>query len=1093
MEQAITGSYSISTNQSYSKMGSVVYDMAERIIENLHSVADQSCGRSQGRCFNIALQKLEDEISSIRKVAVDAEKKQAHDQEVRDWLAKVEDALHDVDNLADEFRSTSRRSSSGKKIIREVGNFFSSSCQLVFWRKFDHNIKKCMEELHNLREIGSSLKLEEQSEEVAFDGLWKSISSPPSQNTNIGRENEKEKILKRLSGSIDDRESLAVLPIVGTAGVGKTMLAQLVYNDDMVRNRFDLRMWLPVSKSWNINWIYTEVVQSAIDSTNDMNSLMVIGDIEFNMAYVREKIATKRFLLVLDDVWMNEYCEDAWGNFKAHLEGHGAKKGSRIIVTTRDETVARMTGTMESFPLSGLPEDQSWSVFVSFFPDRQLLSDVLISETGKNIVNSCKGNPFAIRAISGMLLFKDPETKWQSMERELSQRFQNEEDVSATTVELSYNDLPSNLKKCFAYCSLFPRDYEIDVQTVIKLWMSEGLIRQEDVGYECFLKLLWRSFFNESKRDEEDKVTKCKMQNLMHDHAKFLFRNRFITFGSNFEGEIIDVKRMRHVSFDLHLDSLWQIPNTLLDAKDIRTIVLPSQLRWEIGGRSDESICGKIVSKFKCLRTLDLHNSGIKAVPDSISELKFLRYLDLSQNRDIKALPKSFTKLQYLQTLKLSNCGRLRKLPEDIEKLINLRNLEINSCHSLTHMPRGLGKLTHLQILSEFVSTVSEHYVDSAGGLNELSTLNNLRGELRVKNLSPEARTEEANLRGKQFLRSLMLIWDFAAADKFDVAQYEKSLEGLQPHSNLKELSLSAYGGTRFPRWLPSHTNLVKFFLWRCTKSQHIPQLNHLPCLEVLVLEDMTELEYISENHYSSAEEFFPSLKELRLTNLQKLKKWWGPEEGQNRRRRINRVEESVRFPCLSKLIIEDCPWLSGSMPRFPDLKELLVLKNTSWEPFKQTINAGQEQDSISTIAASSSRAPNSTPSTPLSNLTTLCFVNMPFANPEMLQSLSSLCSFPRLCSLTLDDLTDVKKFLDGFQHVTGLQELHIWRCLYLREIPTWTHLSSLQKLSIRLCPNLTIPPERISLVTSIQKVEIEDCLQISSVENLLNDRFFRR
>ncbi|PON33717.1 NB-ARC domain containing protein, partial [Trema orientale] len=511
-------------------MASVVYDMAGKMVENLRCVADQSPGRLPRRIAN-ELRKLADETSSIRQVLVDAEKKQAHDDKVRDWLAEVEDVLHDVENMVDELRFQVSRCGSRKPIItmREECKCFSiCSDRLVFCRDIisDRRIKKCARELHRLGESRRLLDLEERLEEAAFGGLWKTISSSPRKSLNIGRESEKERILRYLLFSGDDQEGVPVLPIVGVGGFGKTMLAQLVYDDDMVRNHFDLRTWVHVSDSFDFTLLLRKLIQSANDSIAHMSSENVGDDSESMIVYFHSEILERRFLLVLDDMTMNENCTWGWEQFKGHLSSDAAKRaGSRIIVTTRDPAVARMTGTIESCELSGLNEDLSWSIFESFFPVgvRQMPSNVPVSEVGKKIVNKCGGNPFVIQAISGMLLFRDPETQWHVMEKDLSDIFQDGKDILSKTVELSYDDLPSNLKKCFGYCSLFPKDYEIDVQTLIKLWTSEGFIKLEEEGYECFLNLLWRSFFEESKRDEEeDKVTKCKMQNLLHDHAKSL-------------------------------------------------------------------------------------------------------------------------------------------------------------------------------------------------------------------------------------------------------------------------------------------------------------------------------------------------------------------------------------------------------------------------------------------------------------------------------------------------------------------------------------------------------------------------------------------
>uniref|UniRef100_A0A2N9GQL4 Major facilitator superfamily (MFS) profile domain-containing protein n=1 Tax=Fagus sylvatica TaxID=28930 RepID=A0A2N9GQL4_FAGSY len=157
-----------------------------------------------------------------------------------------------------------------------------------------------------------------------------------------------------------------------------------------------------------------------------------------------------------------------------------------------------------------------------------------------------------------------------------------------------------------------------------------------------------------------------------------------------------------------------------------------------------------------------------------------------------------------LKKLLMSGARGIKELPNDITKLVNLRYLELDSCYGLTHMPRGLGKLTNLRELSLFVmsddsDSVSRHH----GKLKELSRLNDLRGELEIKNLrhGKDAALElkDANLKVKQYLQSLSLEWKEEDVNDADVVYDEQSLECLQPHPNLKMLSLSGFQGVRFP------------------------------------------------------------------------------------------------------------------------------------------------------------------------------------------------------------------------------------------------------------------------------------------------------
>lgn len=232
---------------------------------------------------------------------------------------------------------------------------------------------------------------------------------------------------------------------------------------------------------------------------------------------------------------------------------------------------------------------------------------------------------------------------------------------------------------------------------------------------------------------------------------------------------------------------------------------MPNQSNWETERGLSRSIYDKRISSCKLLRVLDLHNSGIEVVPNSIGRLKHLKFLDISKNVAIKSLPNSITMLPYLMMLKLSLCFGLQALPRNIKQLVNLKHLEIDWCYSLIHMPSGLGELTQLQTLLEFVLNKGIN----SSSLNELRRLNNLRGELKVKNLGNGIDCQAAILEEKKHLRSLTLAWDFDVNAKTT----EKQLECLKPHTNLKELALVSYMGIRFSSWLSSLSNLVKFLL----------------------------------------------------------------------------------------------------------------------------------------------------------------------------------------------------------------------------------------------------------------------------------------
>jgi hypothetical protein len=684
-------------------------------------------------------------------------------------------------------------------------------------------------------------------------------------------------------------------------------------------------MWVCVSEIFNVKNIVEKILEAATEKKPDpaeMNTLV---------SKLKKEIEGKKYFLVLDDVWNGDHKK--WCRLKEVLMG-GAR-GSRILVTTRNEvvartirqeSVARIIGTVESYSLKGLDEDASWSLFKQkAFEKGQESKNSSIVALGKEIIRKCSGVPLAITTIGSLLGSKNPETEWSSFKNnELSKVSQNENDI-LPTLKLSYDHLPSHLKHCFAYCSLYPKDYEIYTSDLVKHWIAQGFVMSsddenrclEEVGNEYLKDLLWRSFFQEAQTDDSDDVIKCKMHDLMHDLAISVAGSLIATL----DDKKINVdKKNRHVSllvgYDRHISSLCE-------ASRMRTILCFNGYKYKID-------CDELFSSFKFLRMLDLSCRNLDSVPSSIGELKHLRHLDLSGNDKMKKLPDSITSLHNLQTLGLSYCYLLEELPRDIKKLVNLRHLEIDYCGALTYMPCGLGQLNNLRMLTSFVVHSGFHSSHCAD-LRELNRLNQLRGSLRIRNLGHvkgvASEFKDATLKDLQHLHALGLYWKQnwnLGGDVYDwdVVEDETSFEGFQLPPNLKVLKLYCYPGLRLPSWVSSLTNLIRFKLWNCKKCQYLPPLSQLPSLKTLILKNMDGIQYISDsNDFSSPssstlEPFFPSLEYIKLFCCRNLKGWW--------RRRDSPVEVNFveitehpslpSFPRLSKLEIWHCPMFHANV-----------------------------------------------------------------------------------------------------------------------------------------------------------------------------------
>ncbi|CAA3004694.1 disease resistance RPP13 1, partial [Olea europaea subsp. europaea] len=150
-----------------------------------------------------------------------------------------------------------------------------------------------------------------------------------------GREEDKEKILKILSVVESNDSQMSVIPIVGMGGVGKTTLVQLVYNDESLKDKFDLKAWACVSDEFDA----VKVTKNILEAVSSGEKC----DYEnFDMLQVKLKgiLSNKKFLVVLDDIWNDDYGK--WDILRRpFLAG---KPGSTIIITTRQESVAKIIG-----------------------------------------------------------------------------------------------------------------------------------------------------------------------------------------------------------------------------------------------------------------------------------------------------------------------------------------------------------------------------------------------------------------------------------------------------------------------------------------------------------------------------------------------------------------------------------------------------------------------------------------------------------------------------------------------------------------------------------------------------------------------------
>ncbi|XP_076909936.1 putative late blight resistance protein homolog R1A-10 [Bidens hawaiensis] len=442
------------------------------------------------------------------------EEDQPHEfEDVGNWKGRLIEATQEAEDIVDMFISSAVIKNDDD--LHLMGNLLD--CSLKDLRGVMENIKSISVEMTNMK--GNLLQnLLVNQQDMMMD---KKIEATGSGNTTVnlcatkhedfivGFEDDALLIIDRLTGY---RKRLDTISIVGMGGLGKTTLASRIFNDSLVKYHFNKCGWVTVSQAYSQRDLLLQLLASIGKSVHETATESKMCE----MLY--QSLKRRRYFIVIDDIWS---CK-AWDDVRICFPDDDT--GSRVLVTMRlKEVASHACRGGFTHNLGHLSEDHSWELLCRKIFRGYECPESLI-ETGARIAKWCQGLPLALVVIAGVLE-KGEKMKvlWEKIAKNMGSYVIKGPKACLDTLSLSYDHLPSHLKKCFLYIGCFSEDYEIEVRRLIRLWMAEGFIKGggqkslEEAGEYYLMDLIDRNLVIIAGKSSNGGVKSCRVHELLRE------------------------------------------------------------------------------------------------------------------------------------------------------------------------------------------------------------------------------------------------------------------------------------------------------------------------------------------------------------------------------------------------------------------------------------------------------------------------------------------------------------------------------------------------------------------------------------------------
>ncbi|CAL4989028.1 unnamed protein product [Urochloa decumbens] len=1089
---------------------------------------------------------ISSEFSDILGVNKDLSKLQDIHGEVTSWLSLVRDKAIESDpslrwmmklrNLANEIYDLLDEVYLEDEERRIDNNLdFPQLRLLTFQDRVAHKveeIKVTFDVIAKQRIDANTIMLNLQVDEVVQsknkETKAQSLSSFVEESKIPSREHLKSEIVSKLVES-NEGEDGHIVSIIGLGGSGKTTLAQQICHDDKIKGHFkDMILWVHISQEFCMDKLICKLFEAITGRKSDVHAH------QHMLCTISNKLSGKRFLLVMDDAWHEDRHD--WEKFMVLL--NGGASGTKILVTTRNQNVAKAVESWLEFKLPFLAEGESWSFFLksSGWVEKDL--DSCFIQVGKDIVKKCGGLPLAIKTLGSILRERSGINSWRAIR---DGNLWDEETMQCqvfSSLKLSYIYLKDHLKECFTFCSIFPKGYKIDKDCLVEQWMAHGFIKlkkeelAEDIGNEYFDALMKVGFLQSPIERRPQKSVACKMYELIHDLTRYILQNEVVTSPpadcsrkcrylslttcyDNVERGLFDKVRAVCVSgcnpsFDHLVDKSCYIRSVVLDY-------------------AIDTVFPLFILKLGHLRYLEIHRVRCTELPEAISGFWNLQTLELNCITDLESLPESIGSCQNLQSLKINYCKKLREIPSSVGRMENLRVLLIVRCSSLQLPSEFNGEFNNLQTvnlygcrslqdlpssfvchklhtldLSETKVTLLPQWVTSFGTL-ECINLRNCKellelpkGIANLRNLTVLDVTGCSKLRcmpsGFGQLTGLRHLGLFAVgcgpddARVSDLENLNKLHNGYMTITNLKYLK----DPSDAKKAMLKQKNLWSLELdWSSTEDELLSDMEQDHGV-LNALEPPVKIKYLAIRGYRGSYFSHWMAKQNDFCSTGVLLKKTSP----------------CQLLSLTKMTLEGFPnmkYVRGLL-EFSSLKSLYLIKMTNLEEMWTTTNdfgiQGGEMGVqycfpvLSELCVTCCPKLNVKPYLPPS-LVTLSFqksneqllspgsfshLHLPLVK-ESSSSCNMLSAVSNLRDLRLTEMTSSSSSWEMLQYHTALVTLDIDSCSDLTTLPeSIRSLTSLRNLRINSCPTLGRLPEWLGDLSSLQSLSVFTTWMIDSL-----------